>query len=35
MLWTKNMEKKGACDLETETRLARHLVDEEGTRENP
>jgi len=29
------MEKKGACDLETETRLARHFLDEEGTRENP
>ncbi|CAL5053048.1 unnamed protein product [Urochloa decumbens] len=34
VLWAKSVEKKGACDHEAETRLTRHLLDEEFTGEN-
>jgi hypothetical protein len=35
VLWAKSVEKKGACDMETEIILARHLLDEGCPSENP
>ncbi|KAF8723644.1 hypothetical protein HU200_021602 [Digitaria exilis] len=35
VLWAKSVEKKDVCNLETEARLTTHLLDEEGTSENP